>query len=221
MKENEKDLAAEAMEERETTAVRDESKVIRFNKPFDFEHNPVEEIDLSGLDEMTVGDVAEIQGEAIRKNESRTASLAPEVSTAFAMKMAAKASGRPIELFQQMPAYAMKKVRRAVQTAMNHESDADDKKCVLRFAKPYLYKGETYTEVNLAGMANLTSMHLCEAEEQMIEEGVIVGESASNYRYCCILAGMATKKPTDFFEGLPVCEAIGLKNMVNSEDFLS
>lgn len=37
--------------------------------------------------------------------------------------------------------------------------------------------------------------------------------------YACVIASMATGLPEEFFTGLPVCEAVKLKNAVNDGDF--
>ena len=40
-----------------------------------------------------------------------------------------------------------------------------------------------------------------------------------NYLYCCIIASMGTGYPVDFFAGLPLCEAVKLRDAVNSDFF--
>ena len=53
----------------------------------------------------------------------------------------------------------------------------------------------------------------------MAREGFVVTETSFNYLYACIVASMATGLPEEFFTGLPVCEAVKLKNAVNDGDF--
>ena len=51
------------------------------------------------------------------------------------------------------------------------------------------------------------------------EEDIRAIERTSNYYYCCLMASMATGKDVKFFLGLPLCEAMPLKNAVNDKDF--
>lgn len=89
----------------------------------------------------------------------------------------------------------------------------------MKFGKPYTYKGEKYTEVDLSGVANLTGMNVRQAENRMEEEDIRAAEKTLNYYYCCLIASMATGKDVAFFLGLPLAEAVQLRAGVNHKDF--
>lgn len=104
-------------------------------------------------------------------------------------------------------------------TVPAQKDESDTRPHILRLHKPYLYKGETHTEVDLSGVGSLTGMNIRQAENRMEEEDIRAIERTSNYYYCCLMASMATGKDVKFFLGLPLCEAMPLKNAVNDKDF--
>ena len=89
----------------------------------------------------------------------------------------------------------------------------------MRLEKPCFFKGKEYREIDLSGIADMNSMQESEAENRMAREGFVVTETSFNYLYACVIASMATGLPEEFFTGLPVCEAVKLKNAVNDGDF--
>ena len=87
-----------------------------------------------------------------------------ETTTAFARAIAAKAAELPIEFFKLMPRGASRKVAGVVRNYMN--VDAATENHVMQFEESYHFKGQTYTEVDLNGIADLNSMNESEAENQ-------------------------------------------------------
>lgn len=197
-------------------AVQEERRVIDLGKPYKFEDTEYTEIDLSGLDKLTVKDAIDIQRQLFNEREVAAAMLT-ETTTAFARAIAAKATELPIELFKLMPRGASRKVMATVRGYMN--VDADTENHVMRLVKPVHFKGQTYTEVDLNGIADLSSMNESEAENRMARAGFVVTETAYNFLYPCILASMATGLPEEFFTGLPLYETLKLKNAVNDSGF--
>lgn len=194
-----------------------EGRRVRLGRPYRFEEKEYEEIDLSGLDGLTVRDAVDIQMQLFGEREIAAVVLC-DTATAFYRALAARATGLPIELFKLMPRGGARKVALAVRSYLNGD-DGKVKNHVLTFEKPYQYKGQTYTEVDLSGLADLNSMHMSAAENRLAREGFVVTETATNYLYACVLASMATGLPEEFFTALPLCELLKLKNEVNSEDF--
>ena len=90
---------------------------------------------------------------------------------------------------------------------------------VMRLEKPCFFEGKEYREIDLSGIADMNSMQESAAENRMAREGFVVTETSFNYLYACVIASMATGLPEEFFTGLPVCEAVKLKNAVNDGDF--
>lgn len=191
------------------------AKVVKFDKPYKFEGAEYMEVDLTGMDGLTVKDAAEAQNMAIAMGNT-AAAVVTETSTAFTNEIAARAAKMPVEFFQYMPLREARKVRLMVQNHMNGDQAENG---ALKLNAPYEWKGETYEKLDFSGVAELNAMNATEAENKMARMGVIAPEPALNYNYCCIIASMATKLPEGFFTGLPLCEATKLKNAVNSADF--
>lgn len=190
--------------------------VVAFKRPYVFEQKEYTEVDLSGLEGLTVKDAIDVQRQLFNQQEV-AASLLTETTTAFARALAVKATGKPVEFFQQMPRGASRLVRRAVQEYMNVENSTENH--VMSLEKPYSFDGKEYKEIDLNGIADLSSMHDSAAENRMAREGFMVTETSFNYLYACVIASMAAKLPEDFFTGLPLYETVKLKNAVNDGGF--
>ena len=84
--------------------------VVKLDRPVKFEQKEYTEIDLGGLDGMTIQDAINAQRSLLDQSEA-ACSLLCETTTAFAMEIAARASGLPIEFFKTMPRDAGKRVQ--------------------------------------------------------------------------------------------------------------
>lgn len=204
------------VESAKTEVEADRRFVVKFSKPYRFEGKEYTEVDLSGLEGLTVKDAIDVQRQLFNQQEV-AASLLTETTTAFARALAVKATGKPVEFFQQMPRGASRLVRRAVQEYMNVENSTENH--VMSLEKPYSFDGKEYKEIDLNGIADLSSMHDSAAENRMAREGFMVTETSFNYLYACVIASMAAKLPEDFFTGLPLYETVKLKNAVNDGGF--
>ena len=194
---------------------------MKLAKPYKFDDEEYSEINLSGLDKLTIED-AVLTVKKLTSDGELAAMVMPETSTAYTDELAAKATDLPIEFFKLLPIGASKKVRQMVQGAITvpaQKDENDTRPHVLHLHKPYVYKGEKHTEVDLSGVGSLTGMNVRQAENRMEEEDIRAIERTSNYYYCCLMASMATGKDVKFFLGLPLCEAMPLKNAVNDKDF--
>ena len=191
----EKNMMAEANEE--TAQTTQSERVIDLGKPYKFEGTEYTSIDLSGLDKLTVKDAIDAQRQLFNERE-----VAAEL---------------PIEFFKLMPRGASRKVAGVVRNYMN--VDAATENHVMQLEEPYHFKGQTYTEVDLNGIADLNSMNESEAENRLARAGFMVTETSFNYLFACILASMATGLPEEFFTGLPLREVLKLKNAVNDSGF--
>ena len=200
----------------EETGGAEHRHVITLKTPYQFEGREYSEIDLSGLEQLTVKDAVDAQRRLINAGEA-AASLVCETTTAFSREIAAKASGLPIEFFKLMPRRVSRLVFAEVIGVMGSEQKTVGH--VMRLEKPYAYKGETYESVDLNGLAELNSMNESAAENKMALAGFPIGDTSNNTLYACLLAGMATGLSEDFFLGLPLCEVIKLRKAVNDGDF--
>ena len=203
--------------------------IVKFDKPYKFEGKEYDSLDLSDMEKMTVQDIVDAQKEL----SGELASLAAmEATTSFAQEMAVKATGKPVEFFKLMPRGKIKLVQAAVMNAMDSGQKADDVKAqlkshALKFAAPYTYegdekaelKGQTFEGIDLSGVGELNTMNESTAENRLVAAGFNPVNTGRNYLYCCIIASMGTGYPVDFFAGLPLREAVKLRDAVNADFF--
>lgn len=82
------------------------TRVITFDKPYQFECDTYKELDLSGLDDLTTDDL--LQAERIYNRAGGT-SINPETTMLYSMILAQLASNQPFEFFGPLlPREAMK-----------------------------------------------------------------------------------------------------------------
>lgn len=204
-------------EQVESERAEEQKHVVAFKRPYLFERKEYTEVDLSGLDKLTVKDAIEAQRQLFSQQEV-AASLLTETTTAFAQELAVKASGKPVEFFKLMKKPFYRPVFRHVREyVMSTEKGVENH--VMQLETPYFFDGKEYREINLSGVADLNSMQESAAENHIAREGFVVTETSFNYLFACVIASMATKLPVEFFTGLPICEAVKLKNAVNDGDF--
>lgn len=87
---------------------------------------------------------------------------------------------------------------------------------LLKFSKPYRFEGQTYTEINLAGLDNLTAEDMIAAEKYTNRSGIISPIPDMTMEYICYIAARTAQLPVEFFKGLPPKDATRLKNKVTS-----
>lgn len=203
--------------------------IVKFDKPYKFEGKEYDSLDLSSMEKMTVQNLIDVQKEL----SGELASLAAmEATTSFAQEMAVKATGNPVEFFKLMQRGKIKLVQAAVLNAMDSGQKADDVKAqlkshTLKFAAPYTYegdekaelKGQTFEGIDLSGVGELNTMSESTAENRLAAAGFNPVNTGRNYLYCCIIASMGTGYPVDFFAGLPLCEAVKLRDAVSADFF--
>lgn len=91
----------------------------------------------------------------------------------------------------------------------------EEQSFVLTFGKPYTFEEETYTEVDLSGLENITAADMIATQKAMARGGTVDMLPEMSVQYACIIAARISGKPIEFFTGLPAKEAIKLKNMVS------
>lgn len=189
--------------------------IIKLAKPYVFEGTEYGEIDLSGLDKLTVQDAIDAQ---LALTGQPGAVILPERSTAYIARLCAKAAGLPIEFFELLPVGAARKVRGTFTEFMTSDAD-EDTGTVLKLKAPYTYKGKTYKEVDMSGAAELTVLDMAQAENELAAAGHVAAEPALDYLYCCLMAARASGMDKEFFTGMPLAEATNIKNAMNSNRF--
>ena len=221
-------------EQDKTAEVKKNPKLIELARPYKFDDKEYTEIDLSGLDDLTIKDAVLIIKKLYNEGEMAVM-ITPETATAYTDALAAAATKLPIEFFQLLPIGASKKVRQTVQASLRSDAaeedgDEDEHSHIMKFGKPYTYKGEKYTEVDLSGVANLTGMNVRQAENRMEEEDIRTasrrGEPQGFFRLkggyktirkAAIALATATHTSADFYLNLPVRELVEINEEVAEE----
>lgn len=79
------------------TDADEDSLVLKFKKPYKFEGETYEEIDLSGLEKLSGADMIAVSNKLSRKGRMP---VLQEMTLEYAQEIAAVATGKPVELFQ-------------------------------------------------------------------------------------------------------------------------
>lgn len=99
--------------------------------------------------------------------------------------------------------------------ALVPSADPDqDESLILRFKKPYIFEGQEYTEVDLSGMEDMTAADLCVVAKFANRDLGVTAVPEVTLSYAIYMAARASRKPVEFFKGLPPVEAMKLKNIV-------
>ena len=113
---------------------------------------------------------------------------------------------------------------RADMEALEAQAEAEDgedkepEDLILRFAKPYKFGGQEYTEVDLSGLEDVTAGVL-ESVGKIVSKknpGTNPALQEMSLTFCTYLAQRVAKLPLEFFEKLPAREAIKLKALVTN-----
>ncbi len=88
-----------------------EDLVLRFKKPYSFEGEIYTEVDLSGLEDVSAADLCKV-GKMVKKIDG--VDPIAEMSLPYAIFMAARVTGKPIEFFQRLPAQEAIKLKNLV-----------------------------------------------------------------------------------------------------------
>ena len=92
----------------------------------------------------------------------------------------------------------------------------DENKYLIKFRKPFIFEDETYKEIDLSGLEDLSAKDMIQAQRTMERSGSINVLPEMSLEYACIFASKATKIPVEFFQALPPKEAIKVKNKVTN-----
>ena len=102
------------------------------------------------------------------------------------------------------------------QAGAEDGEDTEPEDLILRFAKPYKFGGQEYTEVDLSGLEDVTAGVLESVGKITAKKnpGMNPALQEMSLTFCTYLAQRVAKLPLEFFTGLPAKEAIKLKTMV-------
>lgn len=94
--------------------------------------------------------------------------------------------------------------------------EPEENKYLIKFHKPFVFEDETYTEIDLSGLEDMSARDMIQAQRTMERSGSINVLPEMSLEYACIFASKATKMPVEFFQALPPKEAIKVKNKVTN-----
>ena len=100
--------------------------------------------------------------------------------------------------------------------AATEADTSQDLEGLVRFSKPYHFEGESYTEIDLGGIEDLSAKDMIAAEKYLAKSGTISPIPEMTMEYIGFIANRATGKPIEFFKGLPPKDAVRVKNKVSS-----
>ncbi len=104
-----------------------------------------------------------------------------------------------------------------VTTAAEPASEQEEEnKYLIKFRKPFIWEDNTYTEIDMSGLEDLSAKDMIQAQRTMERSGSINVLPEMSLEYACIFASKATKMPVEFFQALPPKEAIKVKNKVTN-----
>lgn len=85
---------------------------------------------------------------------------------------------------------------------------------VVKFSRSYTFEGKSYSEVDLAGMDNLTAKDMIEAEKYLFKTGTVSALPDQAVGYVCFIASRISDQPIEFFMGLSPRDMNRVKNKV-------
>ena len=94
--------------------------------------------------------------------------------------------------------------------------EAEENELLLKLKKPYVFDGETCTEIDLSGLEDVTAKTLENVGKILTKRtpGTNPATLEMEMSFCNLLAARVTKKPLEFFERLPARDAVALKSMI-------
>lgn len=89
-----------------------------------------------------------------------------------------------------------------------------DNELLIKFSKPFVFEGSTYTEVDLSGLEDLTGEDLLKADRILRAQGNAAPLSEMTPDAACYFAGIAAGLPVEFFKALPIKEMVKVRTAV-------
>ena len=86
----------------------------------------------------------------------------------------------------------------------------------ITFARPYTFEGKEYKELDMSALQDMTAQDIVEVNRYLERTGNIIlsPQPEATLELTLAVAARALKLPIEFFYGLPVPEAVKVKNRV-------
>ncbi len=106
-----------------------------------------------------------------------------------------------------------------MDTALLAENDentaAEENALVLKLSKPYVFDGQTFTEVDLSGLEDATGADLIAVERSLKKRGIVDPLMEMSSPLAAAMAARMTGKPEEFYTGLPIRDMVRVKTAVS------
>lgn len=106
-----------------------------------------------------------------------------------------------------------------MDTALLAENDentaAEENALVLKLSKPYVFDGQTFTEVDLSGLEDATGADLIAVERSLKKRGIVDPLMEMSSPLAAAMASRMTGKPEEFYTGLPIRDMVRVKTAVS------
>lgn len=113
MEENEKKLENEAEDAKQETQKQENPLILKLADPYKFDGIEVTELNMEGITELTAGDMCQLDREMIKRGYSGTRM---DATRQYAMLVAAKVNGKPVDYCDRMGARDSIRLRDFVAT---------------------------------------------------------------------------------------------------------
>lgn len=87
---------------------------------------------------------------------------------------------------------------------------------MFQFKKPYVFEGNTYTELDLTGLEDVTAGTLVNVGKIVMKKNPTMNPATMemSMEFCEVLASKVTRLPLEFFHRLPALEMMKVKGKV-------
>lgn len=94
--------------------------------------------------------------------------------------------------------------------------DVENDVILLKLSRPYVFAGQTYTEINLTGIDKLMAGDMIDAENHVIREGLYTPTPEATLEYSFFIARKLSGQPIGFFMQFAPEDADHLRKMIKS-----
>lgn len=94
--------------------------------------------------------------------------------------------------------------------------EAEEESLILKFKRPYKFEDNTYSEVDLSGLEDITGADMIAVNQKLSRRGSLPVLQEMSLEYAQEIAAVVTGKPVEFFKGLNPKDSMKLKNKISN-----
>lgn len=98
----------------------------------------------------------------------------------------------------------------------SEEQNTEPVDVILKFKKPFEFEGETYKEIDLSALENITGEDMIQVNRKLTNDGCAPLLQEMSLEYAQMMAAQVTGLPIELFRALPAKASIKLKNIVTN-----